>query len=90
MELGGALSAPRNNSGGHKRKRRDSTAASTTIFEGTSTALEKPYLRLTAAPRAADVRPLRILRKALKHVKAEFLRTEDFGFANEQLKSKWS
>ena len=31
-------------------------------FRGFSTDLEKPYLRLTSAPKAAAVRPLKILR----------------------------
>lgn len=54
---------------------------------GKSTAVEKPYMRLTTAPKAKDVRPLPILRKALSHVKAHFVQSEDFDFANEQLKS---
>lgn len=57
-------------------------------FVGTSTALEKSYMRLTTAPKASDVRPLAVLRKALSHVKAHFIENEDFNFANEQLKSK--
>jgi hypothetical protein len=60
-----------------------------TKLVGTSTALEKSYMRLTAAPRAQDVRPLKVLRKALAHVKAHFIENEDFNFANEQLKSKF-
>lgn len=56
-------------------------------FVGKSTALEKPYMRLTSAPKAEDVRPLVTLRAALSHVKAHFVENEDFDFANEQLKS---
>jgi len=54
---------------------------------GKSMALEKPYLRLTTAPRACDVRPLSVLRSSLSHVKAHYIENEDFEFANEQLKS---
>lgn len=57
-------------------------------FVGRSTALEKPYMRLTAAPKAENVRPLAVLRKSLAHVKAHYIQNEDFEFANEQLKSK--
>mmetsp|Transcript_28995 Transcript_28995/g.78467 ORF Transcript_28995/g.78467 Transcript_28995/m.78467 type:complete len:414 (-) Transcript_28995:171-1412(-) len=56
-------------------------------FGGRSTALEKPYMRLTTAPKAEDVRPLPVLRKSLAHVKAHYIQNEDFDFANEQLKS---
>ena len=58
-------------------------------FVGTSTALEKAYMRLTSAPKAEDVRPLPVLKMALAHVKAHFVEHEDFDFANEQLKSKF-
>ncbi|VEU37886.1 unnamed protein product [Pseudo-nitzschia multistriata] len=44
-------------------------------------------MRLTAAPKADDVRPLPVLRKSLAHVKAHYIQYEDFDFANEQLKS---
>ena len=54
---------------------------------GTSTALEKEYLRLTTFPKPENVRPLNILIKALSHVKSRFIKTEDFEWANEQLKS---
>mmetsp|Transcript_20850 Transcript_20850/g.45392 ORF Transcript_20850/g.45392 Transcript_20850/m.45392 type:complete len:468 (-) Transcript_20850:359-1762(-) len=56
-------------------------------FVGESTALEKPYVRLTAAPKAEDVRPLSVLRKSLAHAKAHYIQNEDFDFTNEQLKS---
>ena len=45
---------------------------------GTSTALEKEYLRLTTFPKPENVRPLNILIKALSHVKSRFIKTEDF------------
>jgi SAC3 family protein LENG8/THP3 len=54
---------------------------------GENTSLEKPYLRLTTHPRKEDVRPLRILIKSLAHIKSRYVQDEDFGWANEQLKS---
>jgi hypothetical protein len=58
-----------------------------TNFVGTSTTLEKPYLRLTDFPKAENVRPLPILIQSLAHIKSEYLKNEDFEWANEQLKS---
>jgi len=49
--------------------------------------LEKPYFRLTMFPKAEDVRPLNVLRQSLKHIKEQYLKDEDFTWANEQLKS---
>ncbi len=40
------------------------------VVVGTSEALEKRYLRLTAAPRPGDVRPPRVLRAALERLVA--------------------
>jgi SAC3 family protein LENG8/THP3 len=57
------------------------------VLVGTSTALEKPYLRLTTFPKPENVRPQPILVKALAHIKSCFVRDEDFDYANEQLKS---
>lgn len=57
---------------------------------GKNTSVEKPYMRLTTAPKANDVRPLPVLRMALSHVKTHFIENEDFKFANEQLKSKFN
>jgi SAC3 family protein LENG8/THP3 len=54
---------------------------------GTSTALEKEYLRLTTFPKPENVRPLKVLIQSLAHVKSRFIKTEDFDWANEQLKS---
>ena len=55
---------------------------------GMNTSLEKPYMRLTTFPKAIDVRPLPVLKKALAHIKVHYINNEDFDFANEQLKSK--
>jgi len=54
---------------------------------GTNRSLDKPYMRLTTSPKAIDVRPLPVLRKALAHIKVHYINNEDFDFANEQLKS---
>ena len=54
---------------------------------GTSTELEKPYLRLTTFPKPENVRPQPVLVKSLAHIKSRFIQTEDFDWANEQLKS---
>ncbi|KAG7364793.1 SAC3/GANP family protein [Nitzschia inconspicua] len=54
---------------------------------GTSTALEKPYMRLTTHPKAENVRPLAVLQRCLAHIKSKFIQNEDFEWANEQLKS---
>jgi hypothetical protein len=54
---------------------------------GTSTDLEKSYLRLTTFPKPENVRPLAVLTKSLAHIKSRFIKTEDFAWANEQLKS---
>jgi hypothetical protein len=54
---------------------------------GTSTALEKTYLRLTAAPEAAAVRPPAVLRQALALVKTRWAAAPDYPRACEQLKA---
>mmetsp|Transcript_25628 Transcript_25628/g.81367 ORF Transcript_25628/g.81367 Transcript_25628/m.81367 type:complete len:586 (+) Transcript_25628:1673-3430(+) len=54
---------------------------------GTSTALEKRYLRLTSAPELSSVRPPKVLRKSLKMVKEKWLKDGNYVYACEQLKS---
>ena len=56
-------------------------------IEGTSQALEKPYLRLTSAPDPSAVRPEPVLRRSLAHVTSCWHKKRDYHFACEQLKS---
>ena len=56
-------------------------------FRGFSADLEKPYLRLTSAPKASAVRPLKVLRQSLEMVKVKYLHDEDYAYACEQMKS---
>ena len=60
---------------------------STSKLVGKSTALEKPYMRLTTFPKEENVRPLHVLKKSLQHIKSQYIQEEDFEWANEQLKS---
>eukprot|EP00611_Tribonema_gayanum_P006912 TRINITY_DN16262_c0_g1_i1.p2 TRINITY_DN16262_c0_g1~~TRINITY_DN16262_c0_g1_i1.p2 ORF type:complete len:365 (+),score=165.28 TRINITY_DN16262_c0_g1_i1:92-1186(+) len=54
---------------------------------GTSAALEKSYLRLTAGPDPRTVRPPQQLAKCLQHVKDEWIRAEDYAWCCDQLKA---
>ena len=54
---------------------------------GTSTRLEKPYLRLTQAPDPSSVRPARVLWQALEHVLDRWRHTRDYAYACDQLKA---
>jgi hypothetical protein len=56
-------------------------------IRGTSTALEKRYLRLTAPPDPATVRPEPVLREALAHLRRRWKAQPDYAFICEQLKS---
>jgi hypothetical protein len=80
------LSAPRisESSSVKALKSKPSTTAS---LVGTCTDLEKPYFRLTTFPKSENVRPLQVLVRTLAHIKSRFIQTEDFEWANEQLKS---
>ncbi|KAI6654013.1 hypothetical protein LOD99_2860 [Oopsacas minuta] len=54
---------------------------------GTSSDLEKPYLRLTSAPDPIDFRPLDVLYKSLEYVLDKWRDTGDYSYTCEQLKS---
>ena len=56
---------------------------------GISQKLEKSYLRLTSAPKAEDVRPLRVLKLAFEHVKHQYKNDDNahYKWTNEQFKS---
>jgi len=54
---------------------------------GTSTALEKKYLRLTSEADASTVRPEPILKKSFQLVQEKYRDTKDYAYCSEQLKS---
>lgn len=82
-----ALSSVREGESSKTSKKKRKKTLKQGNFVGTSTALEKEYLRLTDYPKAENVRPLRILMKSLAHIKSQYIKNEDFDWANEQLKS---
>jgi len=74
--------APRDATTLQQLRTRDSSAV------GTSAALEKEYLRLTAAPNAATIRPPEVLAASLKLVKQRWKENpNDYKYACEQLKA---
>ncbi|ORM42299.1 GTPase Der [Babesia sp. Xinjiang] len=54
---------------------------------GVCETLEKPYLRLTAEPNPATVRPEPVLRRAFRHVFDTFMRTSNYRYIEEQFRS---
>lgn len=54
---------------------------------GTCQKLEKPYLRLTSAPDPGTVRPLPVLKSALKMLKEKWRNKADYGYICDQFKS---
>ncbi|CEP12380.1 hypothetical protein [Parasitella parasitica] len=57
------------------------------VIVGTSTELEKPYLRLTSAADPATVRPLNILKKAYKMLRTKWREEGNYSYICEQFKS---
>ena len=71
-----------------KRSRAATPSAARAPIVGTCEALEKDYLRLTAAPDAATVRPERVLRAALQRLKERWRGGDvDYAWACNQLKA---
>jgi SAC3/GANP family len=71
-------------------RHRDSggTSPAEAMLVGTSSTVEKMYLRLTSAPNPADVRPGPVLKRALKHVKKQWAsQSHDYEWVCSQLKS---
>jgi len=60
---------------------------SDTHIIGTNQSLEKPYLRLTSAPTADQVRAEVVLVKSLENVMMKWKRDQNYAFVCEQLKS---
>nr|XP_019013182.1 nuclear protein [Kwoniella pini CBS 10737]OCF51963.1 nuclear protein [Kwoniella pini CBS 10737] len=56
-------------------------------IRGTSTKLEKSYLRLTSEPNPADVRPLHILQQTLQLLKRKWKDNHNYAYALDQFKS---
>jgi len=56
-------------------------------LRGTSTSLEKPYLRLTSSPDPRQVRPLKVLKQSLELIKTRYLSDDNYSYACDQLKS---
>ena len=54
---------------------------------GTSTSIEKDYLRLTATPDPSSVRPLHILKKTLVHLKQKWKSGTEYSYLCDQFKS---
>ncbi|RSH83051.1 hypothetical protein EHS25_005761 [Saitozyma podzolica] len=56
-------------------------------IRGTSTKLEKSYLRLTSEPSPADIRPLHILEQTLQLLKRKWKDNHNYAYALDQFKS---
>ncbi|RSH80372.1 uncharacterized protein EHS24_008948 [Apiotrichum porosum] len=56
-------------------------------IRGTSTKLEKSYLRLTSEPSPADIRPLPVLQQTLQLLKQKWRADHNYAYAVDQFKS---
>ncbi|AAW47009.1 hypothetical protein CNBN0160 [Cryptococcus deneoformans B-3501A] len=56
-------------------------------IRGTSTKLEKSYLRLTSEPSPADIRPLPVLEQTLELLKSRWKNEHNYAYALDQFKS---
>ncbi|EJT47588.1 SAC3/GANP domain protein associated with nuclear localization of protein [Trichosporon asahii var. asahii CBS 2479] len=56
-------------------------------IKGTSTKLEKSYLRLTSEPSPADIRPLPVLKQTLQLLKQKWKQNHNYAYALDQFKS---
>eukprot|EP00440_Ansanella_granifera_P068858 gb/GFBE01074698.1/.p1 GENE.gb/GFBE01074698.1/~~gb/GFBE01074698.1/.p1 ORF type:complete len:345 (+),score=45.73 gb/GFBE01074698.1/:1-1035(+) len=56
-------------------------------LQGVNEDLERPYVRFTNLPRASDIRPVRVLRRAFDLVKERWAQQRDWVWAGEMLRS---
>jgi len=74
--------------GGTPVEHRDNiTLSMSSRIKGKSTALEKPYLRLTGEADRNQIRPENVLKLALEQTKKRYAENEDYAYFCEQLKS---
>uniref|UniRef100_A0A0B7B0N6 PCI domain-containing protein n=2 Tax=Arion vulgaris TaxID=1028688 RepID=A0A0B7B0N6_9EUPU len=71
----------------HSNSREDDIDLEEFTVVGTCQDLEKPYLRLTGAPDAKQIRPPAVLKKSLASVQQKWQTNLDYRYACEQLKS---
>ncbi|KAI1394028.1 SAC3/GANP/Nin1/mts3/eIF-3 p25 family-domain-containing protein [Hypoxylon trugodes] len=77
----------RRGDGGYHTYRSPSPPPPTGPIVGFNESLEKPYLRLTAAPKAADVRPERVLHHTLDLLKKKWRKDGNYNYICDQFKS---
>ena len=64
----------------------DSTRSPKRI-KGLNNKLEKSYFRLTSEAKASQVRPLKVLKKSLEHVKKKYIDEENYSYCCDQVSS---
>ncbi|KAI9308733.1 SAC3/GANP/Nin1/mts3/eIF-3 p25 family-domain-containing protein [Cunninghamella echinulata] len=70
-----------------KGKKKDAMDIDSYTVVGTSTKLEKNYLRLTSAPDPSTVRPLHILKQTLELLKSKWKADKNYTYICDQFKS---